>query len=467
MERSVATVALIGRSNVGKSTLFNRLTGRTSASADVAALTHHAAGTTRDRLSGTVTWRARTFTLTDTGGLDLPNATELERGITAQAEAALAEARLILFVVDVRDGLLPDDRRLASRLRRLGPGRVIVVANKADRAHMRPEAAAFAQLGLGEPWPVSATNGSGLGDLLDEVHGRLAQLKLRQPTEQPADVRLCLLGRTNVGKSSLANVLLGQARLVTSAEPHTTRTAVSVTMVEHGERFELTDTAGVRRRTKRGSALEEQSVAQTLEQLGHADVALLVTDASDPLTYQDRHLAGLVAEARCGLIVVANKWDLVEKAGARAQAEWERVYRGAFPFLNWAPVAFTSATTGQGVRRLLSLAREVQAERRRTITDAALSRVLKQAIARHRPLAESGRHAPFLSDFKQVGTEPPRFQLQVRASAPLAPTYVRYLQNELRAKFGFTGTPIHVELVQRTLGGGPVKRRHRQPGRRH
>jgi GTP-binding protein len=264
----------------------------------------------------------------------------------------------------------------------------------------------------------------------------------------------------------LGNALVGQERLVVSAEPHTTRTAISVNLVDHGQLFEITDTAGINRSPthNRVAKLAQQ---QTLDAVNSCDVALLVTDASEPLTHQDRHLAGIAAEVNCGLIVVANKWDKLPDRKTSSPQDWEYAYRGSFPFLNWAPIVFTSATSNQGVKLLLEEIKKIHVERGRTITDNALSKFLKAALAKHKPLTSSGKHKPFLSDFKQIGINPPRFALQVRASAPLAPAYVRYLQNALRDKFGFTGVPIHIDLQQASIGGGRVKQKFKPSVRRY
>jgi GTP-binding protein len=463
MEKTPATIALVGRSNVGKSSLFNRLTGHH------AALVEGKAGTTRDRHEGVIFWAGRRATVIDCGGLDLPNGTELERAITEQAKLAIDKAQLILFVLDVREGVMPDDRRLAADLRkRLGKDRVVVVANKTDRPGMRADAAEFASLGLGHVYPTSATNGSGVGDLLDEVFKRLNERHLRQPLETPLvpSIRIAMLGRTNVGKSSIGNSLIGQQRLVVSSQPHTTRTAISVNLVDHGELFEITDTAGINR-SPTHDPVAKKAQAQTLAALNSCDVALLVTDASEPLTHQDRHLAGLAAEVSCGLIIVANKWDLLPDKDEKSPQKWAAAYRNSFPFLSWAPIAFTSAASRQGVPALLATIREVYAERGRTITDNALTKFLKVAMAKQKPLSSSSRTKPFLSDFKQTKTNPPHFAMQVRAAHPLSPAYVRYLQNALRQKFGFVGVPIHIDLQQATMGGGRVKKKYKPAVRRY
>ena len=459
MERPTATVALIGRSNVGKSTLFNRLIGNKK------ALIDSQAGTTRDRHNDIVFWRGRRFLLIDCGGLDLETDTELKKAIVDQARVAMQKAQVILFVTDVNDGLLPDDKKLAAELRQFNHDRIIVAANKADRPVLRSQAAEFAKLGYGEAWPISAINGSGIGDMLDELTERLTKLHLSQPVEQKlTPIKIALLGHTNVGKSSIANALLGEQRLVVSAEPHTTRNAISVNLMDHGQLFELTDTAGINRH-QTTHHLDKHAQEQTVEELNKCDVALLVTDASEPLSHQDRHLAGLVNEVKCGLIIIANKWDLLENKSTSSPQEWEKVYRREFPFLSWVPIAFASALTKQGVRPVLQLIKDIYEERQRKISDNALSRFLKAAMSKQRPLATRGKK-PFLSDFKQIGINPPRFVLQVRSSSLLSPAYVRYLQNAMRQKFGFMGTPIHIDLQQATMGGGRVKKKYNPPVRR-
>jgi GTP-binding protein len=252
---------------------------------------------------------------------------------------------------------------------------------------------------------------------------------------------------------------------VVSAEAHTTRTSISVNLVDHGQLFEITDTAGINR-SPTHNRVAKMAQQQTLDAVNSCDVALLVTDSSEPLTHQDRHLAGVAGEVNCGLIVVANKWDLLKDRTTSSPQEWERAYRRSFPFLDWAPIVFTSAASNQGLKQLLEAIKKVHAERGRTITDNALGKFLKAALAKHKPLTSSGKK-PFLSDFKQTGINPPRFAMQVRASAPLAPAYVRYLQNALRQKFGFVGVPIHIDLQQASIGGGRVKQPFRPAIRRY
>lgn len=435
-------VALIGRSNVGKSTLWNRLTETSQ------ALVSPELHTTRDRKYGTVLWNGAAFDVVDTGGLDVEK-DEIGAAIRRQTEQAIKQADLVLFMVDVQAGILPQDAAFARLLRSLHK-HVWLVANKADRASFiasahQPE---FYKLNLGEPHAVSAATSMGVGDLLDEIMAELARLKHPAiAVEELLPLRLVFIGRPNVGKSSLVNAILGEERVIVSPVPHTTREPQDTYLRYKDHDFILVDTAGMRRTATVKKGLEEAGIERNEEALKRADVACLVFDASEDPTSQDRHLAGLLEEKSQGLILVANKWDLVADKETGSTKYFEMIIRQLFPFLEWAPIIFTSAVDKQRVTKLLDIAQEIQAERYRHIDRNALNRLLKACIKAMKPLASFGPYAPRLRDVEQVGQAPPTFLLTVYGEkVNLHQSWLKFFEKRLRQKFGFRGTPIVVKV---------------------
>ncbi|HLI27895.1 MAG TPA: ribosome biogenesis GTPase Der [Chloroflexota bacterium] len=423
-------VALVGRPNVGKSTLFNRLIGRPY------AVTHEVPGTTRDRLYGNAEWAEVEFTLVDTGGIGLEVEGDIMAGTRAQAQAAIDEADVIVLVTDGQTGPTSADFDLAELLRRTQKP-VLVAVNKTEGPRGPLLALEFHALGLGEPIAISAIHGSGVADLLDAILVRLP----RTPEEPPAEdeIGIAIVGRPNVGKSSLLNAIVGQPRSIVSDLPGTTRDAVD-TVFDYGEhRLRLIDTAGIRRRGRIVPGVEKYSVLRALRAIDRADVAILVLDAQEGITAQDAHIAGYIQEAAKGVVLVLNKWDLVEK-NPRVQTEWTQVVRRNLQFLDYAPLLFVSALTGRGVRRVLDAAIAAAQEHRRRVPTARLNAVIGQAIQDH-PLYSKGKQFKILYA-TQSDVRPPTFVFFCNDPELLHFSYRRYLENRLRQAFGFEGTGL-------------------------
>lgn len=435
-------VAIVGRANVGKSTLWNRLTetGR--------ALVSDVPHTTRDRNYAPVIWRGTSIDLVDTGGMDAEQGNEIGRGILHQAKLAIKEADLVLFLFDAKNGILPQDRDFARHVQALNQ-HTLPIANKTDDVKFLATATSKEawSLGLGEPIPVSATIGRGTGDLLDRVYEELSKLgKAPQPVEDPAGLKLVIMGRPNVGKSSLVNAILGEERVITSPIAHTTREPMDTRLEWKGEPVTLIDTAGMRKRSRIGRGLEEHALDRNREALGRADIAFLVLDATEGGFDQDKHLAGLLKDENKGLVIVVNKWDLIQNKTHETAKEYEQHIRRSFPFLSWAPVIFTSATQNLRASNLLDLAFQIREERRRQISHNALNRFLKTVIKIKRPLQESGPQSPYIHDIAQIGIDPPTMLITVRGQkGNLHDSWLRFFENRLREKFGFGGTPIVVK----------------------
>jgi len=449
-------VAIVGRPNVGKSTLFNRLVGERRAIVDAMP------GLTRDRLYGEADWRGRSFVVVDTAGLVLGRlrdeevgVRELRRRMEAQTQEAVAAVDCVLFVVDAREGLNPIDRDIAELLRR-SKVPVIVVANKIDTRGA--EVSEFYALGLGEVFGVSALHGTGSGDLLDAVVERL-------PAEPDAgaevatarvDARVAVLGRPNVGKSSLVNALLGHERSLVDAVPGTTRDPVDTTFTfgggdgqADGRSVMLVDTAGIRRPgLTRG--VEQYSLLRGLRAMERADVALVVMDAREGVTAQDRHIAGYVVQAGRGLVLVVNKWDLLSPE-EKDERVWRKRLKDAFDFAPWAPVAYVSAKTGLRADLPLSLALQVVASRARRVSTPDLNRWLRTVLAEREPPSHKGKRLTVLY-VNQVEAGSPTFLVFVNDPELVHFSYQRFLESRLRKAFGFEGTPVR--LLFRGRGKG-------------
>ena len=453
-------VALVGRPNVGKSTLFNRIVGRR------VAIVEDLPGTTRDRLYADADWGGVDFVVVDTGGLEITGPGEGARGrrpppataqtvgvesglfleqMRQQAQIAIAEADVVVFLVDTETGLTLGDQEVAEVLRR-SQKPVIVAANKADNAQRQAEAVEFYALGLGDPLPISALHGHGTGDLLDAI---VESFPASEEAEEEAEgVKIAIVGRPNVGKSSLLNRLLGQERVIVSEVPGTTRDAIDTTIQFEGQPVTLIDTAGIRRRGKIAPGVEKYSVLRALKAINRADVCLLLLDAQAKVTAQDQHIAGYILDEAKSVVVVVNKWDLIKK-DTHTMAEYTREIRSALRFMDYVPVLFISAKTGRRVPQVLQVAIQVRSERLRRVSTAELNRLLQDAVARHPPKTRAGRRLKFYYA-TQPEVDPPTFVFFVNDHKLVHFTYQRYLENRLREAYGFLGTPLR--LVFRSRG---------------
>jgi GTP-binding protein len=431
---SRAVVAVVGRPNVGKSTFFNRIVG------ERVAIVEDLPGTTRDRISATAEWRGREFSLIDTGGLDDPRLGEMEAAVRRQAEAAIAEADVVLFIVDAQSGILPVEHDVADQLRRSRKP-VILVANKADSWRGEAQAAEFYELGLGDPFPVSAIQGHGTGDLLDAV---VERLPVEKEEELSTDAHIAIVGRPNVGKSSFLNTLVGSERAVVSEIPGTTRDSLDTAMEFRGRRLVLVDTAGIRRRGRVEQGIEHYALLRTAHALERADVAILLTDAIEGVTAQDTHIAGYALEAAVGLVLAVNKWDVVDR-GEDMTAQVEAEVTREFHFAPWMRHHFVSAKTGRNVEATLEDALKVVDERKKRIPTSDLHKLLTEAIAAHPPSPHRGKEVRF-RHITQARGKAPTFVFFVDPPEGVHFTYARYLENRIRERFGFPGTPIKLEF---------------------
>ncbi len=436
-------VAIIGKQNVGKSTLLNRAAGKPVAIVD------DIPGTTRDRIFANITWHDVPFTLVDTAGILPEPATTLEQAVLDQGDMAIDEADLILFVVDVKSGLTATDHEIADKLRKTQKP-ILLVVNKADNEKMEQQAAEFYELGLGDPIPISAYHARGTADLFDKIIATLppALVEATLAEEKQPVMKVAIIGRPGVGKSLLLNAIVGQPRSLVNDIPGTTRDAVDTMFDIKGESVLLIDTAGIRRRGHIAAGVEKYSVLRALRAIERADVVLLVLDGSEALSAQDAHIAGYVQQMAKGVVLVVNKWDLVEN---RNPAQWDSDVHTLLKFLPYAPVMFSSAKTGQGVDKLIPRAREIYQERNKRLPTSAVNDIIQLAVAEHGPPKHQNRQLRVFYS-TQAEVNPPTFVIFVNDSRLMHFSYKRYLENRLRQVFGFTGTPIR--LVFRTRARG-------------
>ncbi len=429
-------IALVGRPNVGKSTLFNRICGRRK------AITDRRAGSTRDRNYAHTSWQGAAFELIDTGGLLLETDDPLLGPAAAQAQRAIEEADLVILVVDARAGLLPDDQAIAARLRR-GGKRVLVAVNKAEGE--RDEPGEFARLGFDAQIAISAEHGTGVGDLLDAALGGLPRVPEAEPSPE---LKIALVGRPNVGKSSLLNRILGTERSVVSPIPGTTRDSVDSIVERAGRRYLFVDTAGIRRSRLLKETVDHVSVVQARRSLERADVAVLVLDAEEGLREMDATIGGYAVDAGRGVVIAVNKWD-VAREHALKEREFAQRVQDALKFLPFAPIVYVSARSGKGIGTLLATADRVHAACRLRVTTGQLNRMLLRAAQAHAPKAAKGGHAVRILFGTQIGVEPPTFMISLSHPVDLHFSYKRYLENQIRTEFGFEGAPIVLKVKTR------------------
>jgi GTP-binding protein len=439
-------VAIVGRPNVGKSTLFNRLVGERQ------AIVEDQPGTTRDRVYGVTDWAGVEFTIVDTAGLQdeqeiaSSSQAEIAKWTSQQAKFAIEEADAILFMVDAKSGLTAGDYEVADLLRRADKP-TILVANKAESSERREGAVEFYNLGLGEPYTISAYHGTGTGDLLDRIVESLPEAEDEPETEGP---NIAIVGRPNVGKSRLLNALLGQERAIVSDVPGTTRDSLDTQVTWAGQPLTLIDTAGIRRRGRIEQGIERFSVLRSMRAIDRSDVVLLLIDATEDFTSQDLHIAGYIEEQKKGIVVVVNKWDLVEK-DAKTMEDYRQRASEELAFMPYAPVVFISAKYGQRVQQVLESALKVVEERQRRISTSVLNKVLRTAVAKHPPPSKPGKWIKFYYA-TQVDVAPPTFVFFCNDPQAIHFSYRRYLENELRASCGFEGTPIRMSFRGREEG---------------
>jgi GTP-binding protein len=487
-EKYLPKVVIFGRTNVGKSTLFNKLTEQNK------ALISGLAGTTRDINIGEVAWNNQNFELADTGGIIemkkflsckkisattlLKGVKDIDSRVQIKAREVLDSADIILFVVDQKAGLLAQDREIAKFLLKFHSAKKIILAvNKADTPADRREAMEFMQLSLGEPLPISANSGSGTGDLLDEIVVRFPKQKLKKITadkdffveeeikanndksSRVNSIKVCLLGQPNVGKSSLINQLVGYERVIVSPVPRTTREPQDIELDYKGEHFILVDTAGL---TKRGrdqlnkkelvskivseSVLDRFSVHKSMASLNRSDIAILMLDINQTISKEDMKIIEEVKYRKKSLIIVANKWDLVKERNTKV---FTKYLRDAFPYVSWAPIQFLSALTGEKSFKLLDLIIEINLQRKKEISDKELERFLSRIVKIIRPMKGRGQIHPRIYELRQIKTNPPLFEIRIGIKQDISPSYLSFIENRMRERYGLIGTPIRIRVIRR------------------
>lgn len=442
---SIPTVALVGRVNVGKSTLFNRIIEERQ------ALVSPQPGTTRTRNMAIAWWRGNPIRFIDTGGLTFDEKMPLEKAVIRQTELALEEADIIVFVTDVGVGILPQERELSRRLHKQHKT-VILVANKADTQTKELDIhdPVWAGLGFGEPVPVSAQNGRNVGDFLDVIYAAIQSKYPAVPALETEPIRVMIIGKPNVGKSTLFNALIGEERVIVSPMPHTTREPHDTLVTWNDTPILFVDTAGIRRPARMKAGLEKEGVQKSIRALQDVDIALLILDAGDDLSVQDKRLASLIEDSNVGIILIVNKWDLVPGRSEQAtRTAAEKQIARVFPFATYAPVLLMSALENRGVSNILPLIVKANAARNLVLTEDEVNAFFKEVITKHRPPRGKGTRFPKLLGMKQRGTSPPTFELFIKHGTSVHRSYVSYLANRLRERFDFTGTPIVIRMKKK------------------
>jgi GTP-binding protein len=445
-------VAICGRTNVGKSTLFNCFVEKNQ------ALVSPIAGTTRDSNLGIVEWSNSAFELVDTAGLidwHYLTSTKIEdKGIDAQtqkqAKSYLDKANLILFLVDTKVGILPEDQELAKAINKLGKykSKILLVGNKVDNFKNASETAQFNKLGLGEPFPISAASGMGTGDLLDKIIDTIdekREFKKALDVDSENLINVCIIGKPNVGKSSLLNSILGYERVIVSPIAHTTREPQNTELTYKEQTIRLVDTAGISKQGTKSKGFEKPGILKSLKSLDKAEIALLVFDISEPLTHQDAKIIQEIVDRKKSLIFIANKWDQVEERNTK---KWTEIIYDKMPFATWVPIQFISAKTGEKVNKILDLILDINKQRRLQLSDSQTDKFLKHVVKIHKPAKGSGTKAPRIYEFRQVKSNPPSFILRIGPNDDLHFSYVRFVENRLREKCGLIGTPVSITVTK-------------------
>ncbi len=428
-------VAIVGRPNVGKSTLFNIFANSRI------SIVEDTPGVTRDRLYATAEWLDHEFMMVDTGGIEIMNADAIAVSIRQQAQIAIREADVILFVCDARAGISTEDADVAKILRQ-SKKPIVLAINKADSPKQEMNVYEFYNLGIGEPIPVSAANHLGLGDLLDAIVAKFGDRNTFGEPEEEDEIKVALIGRPNVGKSSIFNALVGEERSIVSNVAGTTRDAIDTPVTRNGQRYLFIDTAGMRRKAKIDEPIEKYSIMRSLRAVDRSDVVLMVFDAVEGVTEQDKKIVGYAHEAGKAIVLVVNKWDLYEKDNT-STLRYTEMLRKELVFLQYAPVVYVSAVTKQRIHRMPEVISYVAEQNAMRIATSVLNQVIEDAIAINPPPAEHGKRLKIMYA-TQVKTKPPTFVFFVNEPEIMHFSYQRYLENKLREAFGFEGTPLHM-----------------------
>jgi len=440
MAPKLPIVAVVGRPNVGKSSFFNRLIGARL------SIVEDTPGVTRDRIYAEAEWSGRRFVLIDTGGIDDGKADDtIFSQMREQAVIAMDMADLIVFLVDGKDGITAQDREVAELLRRRAKNTLLIV-NKIDGANMPDDYYDFYELGFGDPLPVSAANMTGLGDALDEITSRLPETPA-DPEEKNECIRLAIVGKPNVGKSSFVNALAGENRVIVSETPGTTRDSIDTPISWDGEDFILVDTAGIRRKSKVKEGIERFSVVRAIAAIERSDVCLVMIDAEEGVTEQDKRIAGLAHDSRKGVVLAVNKWDLIEK-DTNTMEEYRKKMRAELPFLSYAPDLFISVRDGQRLRKVLETVSAVDSNCAMRVPTSPLNSLIQDAVRMKPPPTDKGRRLKIFY-VSQVGVRPPLFSFKINRRDLMHFSYARYLENRIRDAYGFDGTPISFVFRER------------------
>lgn len=433
-------VAVVGRPNVGKSTFFNRIIGRR------VSIVEDTPGVTRDRIYAEAEWRGVNFALIDTGGIEPSTADVILSQMREQAQIAMEMSDVILFMVDGKEGLTSADREVANMLYRTGK-KVVLGVNKIDTGKPNDDFYDFYELGLGVPYPISSVNMLGLGDLLDEIVDGIKELGIEGDEEEDT-VKVAVIGKPNVGKSSLVNRLLGEDRVIVSDIAGTTRDSIDSPFEYDGRKFTLIDTAGIRRRSRINENIEKYSVVRAVAAIERSDVCILMIDAKEGVTEQDKKIAGIAHEAGKGVMIVVNKWDLVEKE-TNTMKEYTKNIRKELVYLSYAPVLFISVLTGQRVNKIMDMVIDIERECGKRVPTGVLNTLISDAILMNQPPSDKGKKLKIYYA-TQVGVKPPLFSFKINDRELMHFSYARYLENKIREGFGFEGTSI--KFVYRAKG---------------